>query len=77
MKKQSFMEFLLDFATDTGEKIRKKRQRGTRKISIKVSEGTYQKFMKYVKKEHYEVVKGSFSFEGEKALILYLYLYDN
>ena len=77
MKKHSFIEFLLDFADDSGKEILKKREKGTRKISVRVSEDTYQKFVKYVKREHFDIVKGSFSFEGEKALILYLYLYDN
>ncbi len=58
----------------TMKKIRK-----LKKVSFNttISQKTHKKFIKYIKKNHHGVVKGTFSYETEKAIKLLLELYDN
>lgn len=46
-------------------------------FNTKISQKTHKKFIKFVKKHHYGVVKGAFSFETERAILLLLDTYDN
>ncbi len=76
-KRQTLTEFMLEFAINSGRIIRKKKENGQKRVTIKISEQTYKKFIKYVKNDHFGVINGPLSLEVEKAMILYLHFYDN
>ena len=42
----------------------------------KISQKTHKRFIKFVKKHHHSTIKGAFSFETEKAVLLLLDTYD-
>ena len=75
-KTKSITQFLIDYAIDSGNLIRKKKQKGQRRMSIRISEQTYKKFVKHVKDDHFGMINGPLSLETEKAMILYLQLYE-
>jgi hypothetical protein len=42
----------------------------------KISKKTHKRFIKFVKKNHHMVVKGGFSLETERAILVLLEMYD-
>ena len=70
------MNYLDLFLSKSSERIILKKKLKKSKINVSVSDDTREKFINFVKKNHDGIIKGAYSLEVERALMLYLTLYD-
>jgi len=69
---------LLDnFLHKSGDTIITQRKLEKSRINSTVSKNTHDKFLDFVKRNHGGMIKGPYSFELERAIMFYLYFFDN
>ncbi len=68
--------YLDEFLSISSEKIRLEKKKEKSRINTTISKDTQNKFQKFVKKRHNGLLKGPYSYELERAMLLYLHFFD-
>lgn len=70
------MNYLDLFLSESSEKIIMQKKLKKSRINTSISDDTRKKFTEFVKRNHNGILKGAYSLELERAIMLYLRLYD-
>jgi hypothetical protein len=70
------INYLDKFLTDSSDFIITQKVIKKSRINTSISDNTSKKFIEFVKKNHNGVLKGPYSLELERAILLYLHLFD-
>jgi len=68
--------YLDEFLSISSEKIRIQKKIEKSRINTSISADTQSKFQEFVKKRHNGLLKGPYSYELERAMLLYLHFFD-
>jgi|APSaa5957512535_1039671.scaffolds.fasta_scaffold08874_3 hypothetical protein len=80
MRKEPFPQypknFLDVFLFDASKKILLQKKLKKSRINSTISDSTSERFLEFVKRNHNGVVKGTYSYELERAMMFYLQFFD-